>query len=327
MLYRPYSPTDGATHEQAALWRSHPAALQAFRRAVRETELALDEPGEVPFKEFWEETKSVLRLTTLRVEDRRRNVVHVFDAYESRQWELPIVFVCGLLEKLFPAYHAQDPILPDEARERLARSGLQLRTARERDQEEEFLYAIATSRATRSLVLSYPRFNPKGDANLPSFYLARPGADAERSEGAGAAPRWRPETGSATRIVRAPVIYEENLRESIRQRFRKLSSTSIESFLQCPFQFFGRYTLRLDVLPAEPEERLDTKLQGEIVHAVLAEFVERGGRIEERFDPVFAEFCRTARFLSDSALPRGVMSPDTLTPFSATLTTPVCNEV
>ena len=55
-------------------------------------------------------------LFELRVPDHRRDVVHVIDAFEARQWSLPVVFVCGLLEKEFPKYQTEDAILPDPRR-------------------------------------------------------------------------------------------------------------------------------------------------------------------------------------------------------------------
>jgi RecB family exonuclease len=53
------------------------------------------------------------------------------------------------------------------------------------------------------------------------------------------------------------------------------SPSRIESFLQCPFQFFGRHTLGLAAAPPNPKERLDPLVQGNIVHEVVA----RGGAV------------------------------------------------
>ena len=106
---------------------------------------------------FWQAAKSVLRLTPLRIGDGRRNVVHVLDAHEARQWRLPIIFVCGLIERQFPKFHAQDPFFPDAARAQLNQAGIRLRTAGDFEAEERFLFDWAVTRATESLTLSYPR--------------------------------------------------------------------------------------------------------------------------------------------------------------------------
>jgi hypothetical protein len=54
-------------------------------------------------------------------------------------------------------------------------------------------------------------------------------------------------------------------------RHTVLSPSSLDSFLQCPFQFFGRKTLRLRLRPPVPRDRLDARLQGNIMHSVLAD--------------------------------------------------------
>ena len=49
--------------------------------------------------------------------------------------------------------------------------------------------------------------------------------------------------------------------------------------MQCPFQYFGRRTLRLKAAPSRPEDRLDFLTQGNIVHEVLAAWwAEPAGR-------------------------------------------------
>ena len=79
----------------------------------------LGDSRRVSIEEFWSAAEAVLRLSPLRIPDRRRNVVHVLSVYEARQWELPIVFICGLAEQQFPKRHAQEPLFPDSARQRL----------------------------------------------------------------------------------------------------------------------------------------------------------------------------------------------------------------
>jgi ATP-dependent helicase/DNAse subunit B len=61
------------------------------------------------------------------------------------------------------------------------------------------------------------------------------------------------------------------LRERLAEKHKTLAPTSIESFLQCPFQFFAAKTLRLKPRPAAPRDRLDLLVQGGILHRALAE--------------------------------------------------------
>lgn len=303
---------DGVTHERALLWRSWSAALDAFDRVVAETAEALKEAGAIRLAEFWRPLEDVLADTPLRAADSRRNVVHVLDVYEARQWELPVVFVCGLLERQFPQYHTQDPILGDTARRKLG-----LRTSDDRQREERFLFDLAATRSTERLVLSYPRFDEKGEEQIPSFFLAsdsgRSVADeacgvpgtrdrdvprGQRLRGVEAAPcpiRIRPRPARAWAPERATEIFDEELRARLEGQHRRLSPSAIESFLQCPYQFFARHTLRLTPRPAAPRERLDVMTQGSIIHRVLAEMARYPLFHDALFDQVFDEECSIRR--------------------------------
>lgn len=167
-LYRPSRPRDRVSHDTALNWRLQARALNAWEAVAAEAASTFDIGLKVPLEKFWQAMKAVLRLTPLRIVDQRRNVVHVLSAYEARQWDLPVVFVCGLVEGQFPRYHPPDPFLPEPARRRLKESGTRIRTAEDVDREEHFLFDSAVSRATASLVLSYPKNDLRGEQNLPS---------------------------------------------------------------------------------------------------------------------------------------------------------------
>src|SRR5262249_40032687 len=156
---QPVRPHDAATHEQALEWRSQAAALDAFQEAAREAAAALDSPHPITLERFWGAARSILRVKPLRPTDGRRNVVHVLSAYEARQWALPVVFICGMVEKQFPLLHQQDPFFPDGARSRLHLDGIRVRTAAEFEREERALFESAVTRATLLTTLSYPEFD------------------------------------------------------------------------------------------------------------------------------------------------------------------------
>ena len=128
------------------LWRSHAAALDAFEAACDAAAAVLDPAIPLECKPFWNAVETMLATSELRVPDHRRDVVHVIDAFEARQWSLPIVFVCGLLEKEFPKYQSEDAILPDAMRRRLQSRGVQLRTSVQRQSDERFLFDLAMTR-------------------------------------------------------------------------------------------------------------------------------------------------------------------------------------
>src|SRR5712691_1319849 len=278
--------TDGVTRDQIYIWRSTAAALEGFEAALDGAATALAGAGAIPLAQFWRQASVALALEKLRVEDRRRDVVRVLDVFEARQWELPVVFVCGLVERHFPQYHSEDPLLNDAARRRAG-----LRTSADRQAEERFLFDLATTRATAQTVLSYARFNDKGEETLPSFFLS---GIVGRTPPSAAGP-WPARAPAAVQGDRPTGIQHEALLRQLSETHKTLAPTSIESFLQCPFQFFASKTLRLRLRPAAPRDRLDVLVQGSILHEALAEFTRRPLLGAAVFDLVFEDWRRRAR--------------------------------
>ncbi len=231
---------------------------KAWSDAMDVAAAAFSEIEPMALERFWRQAELGLALAELRVTDRRRDVVHVMDAYEGRQWELPVVFVCGMVERHFPQYHREDPLLSDAARRRAG-----MRTSEDRQLEEKLLFELAMTRATEQTVLSYARFNEKGEETLRSFFLESEAPECDI--------RIRPRPSHPSPATPRPFIQDEALRANITAKHIALSPTSLESFLQCPFQFFGRKTLRLRLRPPAPRDRLDVLLQGSILHRALAE--------------------------------------------------------
>lgn len=282
-------PPVGGSHEEALLVRAQAAALHAFCEALDETAAALGPNSLLEFRTFWDKARLALSLTTLRVPDHRHNVVHVFDAWEARQWTLPLIFVCGLLEGDFPDYPKEDPLVPDTLRVRLVAAGLPVKTMADRRQEEEFLWTMASTRASDELVLTWPRFNDLGEETLPSFHLGINPQSAEPAEPV------RPASSRCRAASSPAVISAEDLRSQIASRHPHWKPTAVESFLQCPFQFFSRYTLRLRPAPPKPEDRFDPLAQGTLVHSILAEWHRTGAPMLTLLDRLFNEYCRDKR--------------------------------
>jgi ATP-dependent helicase/DNAse subunit B len=280
---------DRCSHELALLWRSHAAALDGFEAACDAAATVLDPATPVACKSFWDAVETMLASSELRVPDHRRDVVHVIDAFEARQWSLPVVFVCGLLEKEFPKYQSEDAILPDPLRRILQSQGIQLRTSVQRQADERFLFDLALSRGTEAVVLSYPKLNAKGEANLPSFFLqhAKPFVEDRAADVRPTAERERGQEP-------LPFLATEQARHDLASRHKHFSPTGIEAYLQCPYQFFANRTLRLKGRPEEPWERLNALIQGNIVHRVLELSHRERKRIADVFDEVFDEYCRAS---------------------------------
>ncbi|MDQ6764765.1 MAG: PD-(D/E)XK nuclease family protein, partial [Verrucomicrobiota bacterium] len=285
-LFRPGKIKDEIPWSAVAMYRSQAAAVKAFEQAIEECSAwcaAFDRP--VPFVEYWRTLKTILRLTPLRVPDQRRNVVHALSAYEARQWDLPVLFVCGLIESEFPQRHPQNAFLPDPAIEGLQRAGIRLRTSADRNAEETFLFDSGVARAS-TLYLSYPRVDGRGEPYAPSAFISRVKTVEDpcrrvRPASLPAPEKWKP----------ASAIVHPELLRVFNERHTKFSATALESYLQCPFQFFATKTLRLREFPPRPEDRLDFLVRGNIVHKALAEwFVERPP-IEPLFERIFHQAC------------------------------------
>ncbi len=281
-LFRVGQPADCISHERALLHRSQAEALKAFDQAMEETAEALDARRAIGIADFFRPLESVLRIAPLRLSDERRNVVHVLSAPEARQWVLPVIFVCGMVEKEFPRFHKQDPFFPDSARCALNAAGIRVRTAAEFEREERALFDAAITRATMSVTLSYPEFDARGERNLPSLYLENLLSPLEPSR----AVRPRPRHALAPRPPAE--LRDAALLEVLRQKTAHISPTAVEVYLQCAYQYFAGRLMRLKTAPPRPAERLDFMTQGMIVHQVLAQWWAEPQAIEPLFELVFA---------------------------------------
>jgi ATP-dependent helicase/DNAse subunit B len=275
------------------IWTSTARALDAFDALAEEVAASLGgaaatlgkapevaRPERIALHQFWAHVEAALELTELRVPDRRRDVVHIFDVFEARQWALPVIFVCGMNERHFPQYHREDPLLNDAARWRA-----NLKTSTDLQQEERSLFQLAITRATERTILSYSLFDDKGDPTLPSFFID---GIAGHTNAVPCETRVRPRPSRAIPPLENAPVRDGELLGRIAAAHRTLSPTSIERFLQCPFQFFADKSLRLRRRPPAPRDRLDLLAQGSIMHAAIAGLEEMPLLGAAIFDEVFA---------------------------------------
>ena len=289
---------DRVSHEQAHEWRWEQAALAQFMECAREAAEVFDDDDPAPLSEFWEECRRAIEREQLYLRDQRHNVVHVMDAHEARQWELPLVFVCGLVEEEFPRRHVESPLLPDEARRAFRRKGFALVTATERESEEKLLFDLALTRGRERVVLSFPAHNSSGDPTLPSFLLTQLRVKLGLAPESDSRPRpVRPASRWPRAAPPPPRIRAEDLLAALADSTSSLTPSSIERFLSCPFQFFTEQILKLDELPAEPRDRFDARVQGTIIHAALATLDDCPAGWAESFGRIFAEHIAAQRIL------------------------------
>lgn len=127
---------------------------------------------EATFEEFAEHLLRLIEIDLYSIPERNANRVQVYGISLARQKEYCVVFVAGLLEKVFPAYVREDPVLSDWERELLNQSlPFPLRRKLLSQKLERYLFYLALTRASGLLYLTYPKLDLEGKEALPSFYI------------------------------------------------------------------------------------------------------------------------------------------------------------
>ncbi len=263
--------------EALRAFRMRAAAMRSFAESVEQTAALLPEEP-ILLEGFWRLAMVGLDETSVRVEDPRRDVVHILDVVEARQWELPVVFVCGLVEGEFPRAAAPEALLREDVRIRLRQNGIPVKTRAEREVEETFLFRFAQTRATSETVLSWPQNDEKGQQVLRAFLLDHvSGTDARARSIA---------VRAADPVERAPrpALQSDDVLQGVRARHPRFRPTGLEVFLQCPFRFFASRTLGIPEPPGLPHERLDALVLGTLVHQVIADWHRGAGSMDELFE-------------------------------------------
>ena len=235
--------------ESAWRWGQRASAIDGIEQVFDKTasELAPDLALRLP--EFWRAALQRQRDATLRERDSRRDVVHIMDLFEGRQWDLDYVFAPGMTEGEFPKRFTPDPLLSENAKRNLG-----MKTIEQRQTEERLLFELLLTRAHRQVVLTHPRTNDKGDPLSASPFLTVKSKAAERCRVATPPNRTVPVTGQLSTGYRAA---------------RPWSASEFETYLACPWKHFARYGLKLEGLPSLPAERLDILCLGNIAHRVI----------------------------------------------------------
>ena len=263
-------------------WRAQAEAQRVFESALQAIVPLLG--SEPLFLEgFWREAQAAIQDAALRLPDNRRDAVHLLDVYEARQWELPVVFLCGLLEGDFPRAASPDPVLSEETRHRLRHNGIPVSARTDRELEEAFLFDFALTRATRELVLSYPTRDDKGQPTLRTFALDHLGIEPSPARSIRVRPAQPVQPAPRPSLAAAP------------PQPAHFRPTALESFLQCPFQFFAAHTLKLREPNPLPHERLDILAQGSLIHQAIADHYRGLGSFEQTFTRLLERFIHRKR--------------------------------
>jgi ATP-dependent helicase/DNAse subunit B len=230
--------------ESAWRWHQRASALRTLHQVIADTASTLEEP--LTLNDFWRSVEANIASLTLHERDNRRNVVHIMDLFESRQWDLDYVFAPGIAEGEFPQRFYPDPLLPESIKKSFG-----MKTLEDRSAEEHFLYEMLLTRSSQQLTLLHPRTNSKGDPVFPSPLLTT-----------------IPQPAVPVQIATPPTIFTTpapQLHRNYRQP-RPWSASEFETYLACPWKHFASRGLELQPLPETPSERLNPLLLGNVAH-------------------------------------------------------------
>jgi len=224
-----------------------------------------------------------------------RGVVHVLSAARARPRRFLVTFILGLVDGEFPLVDQRIGLLSaGERREANRRAGAPLFS--EPHDEEEALFAVGVSRPWQMLYLSSRDWEDDGGEAVPSpFYRQAQallpsapvwaGRDLRAvAHPAGSAPSHReylracvvqglrPTADSDEALlqgisswVRAPRLVTTPVRDELRG-LPSFTARELEAYARCPFAWFLRNVVRLDVI----DQRWDALQMGSLAHDALA---------------------------------------------------------
>lgn len=185
--------------------------------------------------------------------------------------------LCGCVEGCLPSSVNGHPFLPDSKRSPLGLADNASRFAR-----DAYLFqCLLVARSKDEFRASFSRFDAEGSPSLPSSLFLRCGEDAlpERvMELFGDLP-------SGGNRARRGNNWKWNLAEKKRKKVAKISPTDFSDYLACPFRFYLKKVLKLDVFISDARE-MDAKNFGILVHEALEKF---GNENRAESDPAAIE--------------------------------------
>lgn len=287
-LYRPGLLDVAQDHTAVDAARSHVAGLRAWLGALDSVASFWTNSQPVSLLDFWSVASPAIESSVLHPVDDRANVVHVMDAWEARQWDVASLFVCGMTDQDFPRRRPQHLLFPDSDIELLRKAGIVLRRTSDYEREEEWLFDSLKTRAADSLVLTYPEHDASGKSLRPSRFIDWPVEPAPLCR---PSPRIAAPRPASSGIIAPPAMHTE-----LARLHQSLSVSSLEDLAQCHFRFFSHKTLLLESAPERPDERINRRTSGSILHNAMEHWLaDRSQNFVTVFEAAFDEMCATER--------------------------------
>ncbi|HYA15962.1 MAG TPA: PD-(D/E)XK nuclease family protein [Bryobacteraceae bacterium] len=270
-LYRP----SGIGPDLAAA-RSHVAALHAWVEAIGSIAAWWPDSSQpIRLEDYWRIAAAAIETAVFQIPDDRAEAVHVMSVYEARQWDVSVLFLCGLLDRDFPKRWPPNLLFPD--------------LIQSTEADERALFDALVTRASDTLVLSYPTHDTSGKGVARSRFL-------DNFPDPVPALRAKPETAPAPPPGEAGRIAAPALLGELTRLHQTVSLTALEDLAQCRFKFFSSRTLKLESAPDPPGKRLQPKVTGSILHAALEQWQHNRHRdFVELYEEAFENACREYR--------------------------------
>ncbi len=148
--------------------------LQRILRTAAEADQKLAgrvRPRTLTLAEFTSELRDLLSHETLKSSPETGGCIRILSVEQIRNLDVPHLFLIGLTENSFPMNRADDCLFSEAERQDFITRGIALRHRSERHADEMLLFYNVVTRARKSLTLSYPAVNSKGQPVFPSPYV------------------------------------------------------------------------------------------------------------------------------------------------------------
>ncbi|HEY0983968.1 PD-(D/E)XK nuclease family protein [Schlesneria sp.] len=148
--------------------------LQRILRTAAEADQKLSEGGRarsMKLPEFCAEMSDLLSHETLKAEIEPGGSIRILGMEQIRNLEIPHLFLLGMTENSFPMSRSDDCLFSEAERREFLEQGVILRHRSSHQADEMFLFYSVVTRARKSLTLSYPAVNLKGQPVFSSPYV------------------------------------------------------------------------------------------------------------------------------------------------------------
>lgn len=278
--------------------RAQSSALSAWVQAADQAATFWPEnAAPVSLPDFQRVANECIDAADFRIPDSRHDVVHVMNVFELRQWDVQSLFLCGLTDRDFPKKALPNLLFPDAEIEALRRAGLPLRKASDSERDEEALFRTLRGRARETLVLSCPSHDAGGRRVASSRFVVQLLDDGRARTRE--ARLCRPEIAVPPLPGLVGRIDSADLLASLAERHATISVSHLEDLAQCRFRFFAGKTLNLKTRPERPQERLQARMTGLILHRALENWLAEGRTRDfvGYFEKAFDDTCREEHLL------------------------------